>query len=177
MNGSSRLTPLSLGTSIVGALIFVSWVIGLLLAHYPPWRVVSVGAASAAIAVSNIVAARARNDSSSPWVGMAGMLAIDAVTGGLRSPFFVAVMAPFFALPLTLRWRGLLWSAVALVAGGALAMSLMPAAWVGPPVGNPAWTVLMLLTVIPVVTIATSHAAGSRTPCTRAAARSSGVTS
>ena len=154
------LAPLSLGFSLAGAVVCASWIIGLAVAHYPPWRVATAGALCAAIAASNIVASRAPNKSLSPWVSMAGMLAIDAVTGGLRSPFFVAMLSPFFVVPLTLRWRGLLWTAVALVAGGALAMSLMPAAWLGPPVGDPAWTVLMLLTVIPVVTIATSHAAG-----------------
>lgn len=158
--GPPRLTSLSLGFSLAGAAVYASWVMGLLLAHYPTWRVVAAGALCAAVTVNNIVAARARSRSLDPWVSMAGMLAIDALTGGLRSPFFVAVMAPLFVLPLTLRWRGQLWTAVALVAGGTLAMSLMPAAWLGPPVGDPAWTVLMLLTVIPVVTIATSHAAG-----------------
>jgi signal transduction histidine kinase len=51
-------------------------------------------------------------------------------------------------------------ASVALVTAGALTMALMPAAWLGPQIGDPAWTVLMLLTVIPAVTIASSHAAG-----------------
>jgi len=149
-----------MGYSLAGAVVIASWVIGLALAHYPPWRVVTAGALGAAITVTNVVAARTRSNSVSPWVSMAGMLAIDSVTGGLRSPFFVAVMGPFFVFPLTLPRRALMGAAVALVAAGALAMALMPAAWLGPPIGDPAWTVLMLLTVIPVVAIATSHAAG-----------------
>jgi signal transduction histidine kinase len=154
------LAPLSMRSSLVGGVICACWVIGLALAHYPPWRIVTVGAFCAAITGSNIIAARTRHKSFSPWVGMAGMLAIDALTGGLRSPLFVAVMGPFFVLPLTRRWRGLMAAAVVLVTGGALAIALMPAGWSGPPIGDSAWTVLSLLTVIPLVTVATSHAAG-----------------
>jgi signal transduction histidine kinase len=147
-----------MGFSLAGAVVLGSWVIGLSLVHYPPWRVVAAGALGAAITVSNIVAARTRHSSFSPWVSMAAMLAIDSLTGGLRSPFFMAVMGPLFVLPLSHRWRSSMGAAVALVAGGALALSLIPAAWLGPLVADPAWTVLMLLTVIPLVTLATSHA-------------------
>ena len=62
-------------------------------------------------AASNIVAARTRNKFLSPWVPLVGLLAIDSVTGGLRSPFLLAVMGPFLVLPLTLRWRGLTFDA------------------------------------------------------------------
>jgi signal transduction histidine kinase len=147
-----------MGSSLVGAVLVASWVIGLALVHYPPWRVVTAGALGAALMASNIVAARTRSKSASPWVVLVGLLAIDSVTGGLQSPFLVAVMGPFFVLPLTLRWHGTMGAAAVLVAGGALAMSLMPAAWLGPPISDPARTVLTVLTVITVVTTAGSHA-------------------
>src|ERR1700682_2040843 len=91
-----RFAPLSMGYSLAGAVVIASWVIGLALAHYPPWRVVTAGALGAAITVTNVVAARTRSNSVSPWVSMAGMLAIDSVTGGLGRPFFVAGMGAFF---------------------------------------------------------------------------------
>jgi signal transduction histidine kinase len=149
-----------MGASLAGAAVIASWVIGLALARYPLWRIAGVGALAGAITASNVVAACTRKKSFSPWVAMAGMLAIDSLTGGLRSPFFVAVMGPFFVLPMTFHWRGQIGAAIALIAAAAVAMALMPAAWLGPPIGEPAWTVLMLLTVIPVVTIASTHAAG-----------------
>ncbi len=149
-----------MGASLVVAVVSAAWVIGLALAQYPPWRVVAAGALFAAIAVSNIVAARSRYKSFVPWVPLVGLLAISSVTGGLRSPFFFAVMGPLLVLPSMLPWRGLMAAAVALVAGGALAISLMPAAWRGPTVSDPAWTVMTVLTVLTVMTIATSHAAG-----------------
>jgi len=157
---SPKFAPLSMASSLAGAAVLWSWVIGLLFAHYPPWRVVAAGALVTAISASNIAAARFRNKAFNPWVSMSGMLAIGFLTGGLHSPFFLAVLGPFFVLPLTVRGGGLIACAIALVAGGALAMALLPAAWQGPPIGDPLWTVLMLLTVIPVVTIATSHASG-----------------
>jgi signal transduction histidine kinase len=112
------------------------------------------------ITVTNIVAARDRHRSFVPWVPLVGLLAIASITGGLRSPFFFAVMGPLLVLPSMLPWRGLMAAAVPLVGGGALAISLMPAAWRGPTVSDPAWTVMTVLTVLTVMTIATSHAAG-----------------
>jgi signal transduction histidine kinase len=149
-----------MGSSLVAAVVSAAWVIGLALAQYPPWRVVGAGALFAVITVTNIVAARDRRRSFVPWVPLVGLLAIASITGGLRSPFFFAVMGPLLVLPSMLPWRGLMAAAVALVAGGALAISLMPAAWRGPTVSDPAWTVMTVLTVLTVMTIATSHAAG-----------------
>jgi signal transduction histidine kinase len=149
-----------MGASLVVAVVSAAWVIGLALADYQPWRVVAAGALFAVIAVSNIVAARTRYKSFVPWVPLAGLLAIASITGGLRSPFFFAVMGPLLVLPSMLPWRGMMGAAVALVAGGALAISLMPAAWRGPTVSDPAWTVMTVLTVLTVMTIAASHAAG-----------------
>jgi len=155
-----KFVPLSLGASLVVAVVSAAWVIGLTLAHYPPWRVAAAGALFVVMAVSNIVAACTRYKSFVPWVPLVGLLAIASITGGLRSPFFFAVMGPLLVLPSMFPWRGLMGAAVALVAGGALAISLMPAGWRGPVVSDPAWTVMTVMTVLTVMTIATSHAAG-----------------
>lgn len=154
-----KFAPLSVGTSLAGAAVIASWVVGLALAHYPPWRLLVIGAVGGVLTMANLLAARMPNKGVSPWMSLTGMITVVTISGGLHSPLFVAVLGPFFVLPVTLYWRGLLGAAVVLVAGSVLAMALLPSSWLGPPVADPAWTLLMLLTVIPVVTIASSHSA------------------
>ena len=159
MRSASRLLFLSTGQCLAATVAFSTWMAGLVLAHYPAWRIGIAGALFAVIVASMLASARWQGRwAGGKWVSMVGFLCVAAITGGLRSPFLVAVMGPLFVLPQTLRWRGLLGVAVVLIGGGALAMSLAPAAWIGPPVSDPAWTALAALTMVAVVTIATSHA-------------------
>jgi signal transduction histidine kinase len=89
---------------------------------------------------------------------IAALLVVAAVTGGLRSPFLITVMAPIVVIAAILGWRALAIVSMALVSVAALAMALVPRHWLGPEVSEPAHTVLAALTLITVVTLAMAHA-------------------
>jgi signal transduction histidine kinase len=129
--------------------------IGLWLAGYPRWRI----AVAALLLASMIprtspasVLARVRIDSQSavPLVATATHLAIAALTGGLRSPFLVAIIGPFTGVLQNYGWSRASRGALAMIGAGALAMAVLPSAWFGPQVSEPAFSLLTALMLIAV---------------------------
>jgi signal transduction histidine kinase len=127
-------------------------------AHYPGWRIGVVGVLFAGVILRNVVPARVRDVALRTWLCIAALLVVAAVTGGLRSPFLITVMAPIVVIAAILGWRALAIVSMALVSVAALAMALVPRHWLGPEVSEPAHTVLAALTLITVVTLAMAHA-------------------
>jgi signal transduction histidine kinase len=126
---------------------------GLWAAGYPAWRI----AVAAALLFSMTPRSRratvpaspgAARPSLAPILSTATHVAVVAVTGGLRSPFLVAVVGPFTGMLQNYGWSGASRAALLLIAGSALAMGVLPAGWFGPPVADPAWSLLTVLTLV-----------------------------
>lgn len=131
------------------------FVAGLWLADYPTWRIVAAAALLASMIprtspASVLARVRIRDISVEPVVATATHVAIVALTGGLRSPFLVAVIGPFTGILQSYGWsRAASW-ALGMIGAAALAMALLPAEWFGPQVSEPALSILTALMVIAV---------------------------
>jgi signal transduction histidine kinase len=131
------------------------FVLGLWLADYPRWRIVATALLLASMIprtspASVLARVRIRELSVEPAVATATHLAVVALTGGLRSPFLVAVIGPFTGILQSYGWsRATKW-ALGMIGAAALAMALLPAAWFGPQVTEPALSILTALIVIAV---------------------------
>jgi len=128
---------------------------GLWAADYPTWRIVT----AALLLVSMVPGAfpgvvRARLESARPSVApilaTATHLGVVALTGGLRSPFLVAIIGPFTGVLQNFGWSWVSKGALALIGAGAMAMAHLPAAWFGPPVAEPVGSLLTAATLIAV---------------------------
>jgi signal transduction histidine kinase len=115
--------------------------------RYPAWRIwvlAVMGVLPVAVSPGGFRGIRGL----SPWDVRMGFLAVStaaAVTGGIRSPFLVAVLAP--VIQVTIR-RGIAKPTKRYVVGFfalLLVLALLPSAWVGPPPPNPAYGVIVLL--------------------------------
>jgi two-component system sensor histidine kinase HydH len=129
--------------------------------RYPAWRI-GVLVLAAALLQASLLACRTRDVrqcvNAAPddiarfvvlgqWGLFASTLLAAAVTGGIRSPLLVTVVAPYFAAvaPLGDRRATRLLLLVTALAAGALA--LLPPAWVGPALATPARAVLAGLAI------------------------------
>ncbi len=128
----------------------VLFVLGLWLADYPTWRIVAAGLLLAtmvprAFPASVLARVGVGGESAAPVLATATHLAVVALTGGLRSPFLVAIIGPFTGALQNFGWSPVSKGALAMIGGGALAMALLPAAWFGPQVAEPAFSLLAAL--------------------------------
>jgi len=135
--------------------VSVLFTAGLWLAGYPAWRVAATGL----LLLSMMPRSRAASvpahpgtarPSLAPILSTATHLGVVALTGGLRSPFLVAVVGPFTGMLQNYGWSRASQAALGLIAAAALAMGLLPAPWFGPPVADPVWSLLTALTLISV---------------------------
>lgn len=69
VDSAPKFAPLSVGSSLAGAAVVASWIVGLALAHYPAWRLVAIGVVGSAMTIGNLVAARMPNKRISPYWG------------------------------------------------------------------------------------------------------------
>lgn len=135
--------------------ISVLFAIGLWLADYPTWRILAVGLLMVsmiprALPASVFSRARISRQSAAPLLATATHLAAAAMTGGLRSPFLVAIIGPFTGVLQNYGWSRASKGALAMIGAGALAMALLPSAWFGPQVSEPAFSLLTALILIAV---------------------------
>jgi len=133
---------------------------GLWWAGYPGWRILAVGALLASMlppTFPSAVLARVRfsEKSAAPLLATATHLGIAALTGGLRSPFLVAIIGPFTGILQSYGWSSASKGALAMIGGGALAMALLPPAWFGPQVAVPAFSLLTALMLVAVAAMNT----------------------
>lgn len=147
---------LSLAVLLVSALS----VLGLWLADYPPWRIVAVAALMVSMLprtspASVLARIRIREMSLEPVVATATHLAVVALTGGLRSPFLIAVVGPYTGILQNYGWTRSAKLALGMIAGAMVAMALSPPAWFGPLISEPA---LSLLTALIVIAVASTNA-------------------
>jgi signal transduction histidine kinase len=136
--------------------VSVAFVLGLALAGYPTWRIVAAAALLASMIprsspASVLARVRIRERSLQPLVSTGTHLAIAALTGGLRSPFLLAIVGPFTGILQSYGWSRITKYTLALIGVSAAAMALLPAAWFGPVVSEPA---LSLLTAVILVAVA-----------------------
>jgi signal transduction histidine kinase len=129
--------------------------VGLWLVDYPTWRVVGSGLLLASMlprSHPSAVLSRVRSSRSSaePLLATVTHLGVAALTGGLHSPFLVAVVGPFTGILQNYGWSWVSKSALGLIGIGALAMAHLPAAWFGPQVAEPAWSLLTAMILIAV---------------------------
>jgi signal transduction histidine kinase len=139
-------------------LLSALFTMGLWLARYPTWRIIAAGLLLATMvpqASSAFLTAQGGiRQSAAPLLATATHLLVAALTGGLRSPFLVAIIGPFTGVLQNYRWSRASKGALAAIGGGALAMALLPSAWFGPQVSEPA---LSLLTALILVAVATTN--------------------
>lgn len=139
------------------AVLSILFLAGLALAGYPVWRIAAVGALLASVIFRvlpfNPALRRGGRPVASPLVTTATHVLIAALTGGLRSPFLVMIIGPFSGALLTYGWTRASKSALASIIAGAVAMTALPARWFGPPVAEPAFSLLTALTLIAVVSL------------------------
>src|SRR2546425_4673776 len=76
------------------------------------------------------------------------MLAALSLTGGLRSPLLPAILIPFSDLVIKNGWSRTAKGILILVAGGLLAMAVLPARWFGPDIGQPVYWLLLLAVLV-----------------------------
>jgi len=140
--------------------ISLLFLVGLWQADYPRWRILvsalllaSMVPRASPLAVLNRI--KADRPSVAPLVSTATHLAIAALTGGLRSPFLVAVIGPFTGGLQDLGWSRASQGALAMIGAGALAMAHLPSVWFGPQVSEPAFS---LLTALMLVAVAATNA-------------------
>jgi len=128
---------------------------GLWLADYTTWRVVAAGLLLLSMTPRSRTASvpahpGTARPSLAPILSTATHLGVVALTGGLRSPFLVAVVGPFTGMLQNYGWSRASRAALGLIATAALAMGLLPSAWFGPPVAEPVWSLLTALTLVSV---------------------------
>src|SRR5437660_5176616 len=136
-----------------------AWLLGLdlfilatlALAGYPGTRVIALGAslgASLALVFFGLRCHPAEGTPQGEFLKMVPrfllMLLAQALTGGMRSPLLPAVLIPFSDLAIKTGWSRLTKAHLALVAGGLLALAVLPGHWFGPDVPQPAHWIIML---------------------------------
>jgi signal transduction histidine kinase len=140
--------------------ICVLGVLALWLAGYPRWRIVATALLFASMIprtspASILARVRFREISLEPVFATATHLALVALTGGLRSPFLVTIIGPFTNILQSYGWSRASKLALGMIAAAAFAMALLPPAWFGPQVSEPAFS---LLTAFVVVTVSATNA-------------------
>lgn len=128
---------------------------GLWLAHYPTWRTLAAGLLLLSMTPRSRRATLPAHPgtarpSLAPALSTATHLGVVALTGGLRSPFLLAVVGPFTGTLQNYGWSRASQVALGLIAASALAMGLLPASWFGPEVAEPVWSLLTALTLVAV---------------------------
>jgi signal transduction histidine kinase len=152
---------------LVGAL----FPLGLWLASYPTWRVLAVGALLCAnwarilvfeptvvpIPSSSDTPAPGEAPSTAAWLlGVASQFAVVGLTGGLRSPFVVAMLGPLSSMLVSFGWARETKVAVAIARAGAIALVVLPASWLGPQVPAPWFARLVGLTLFATILLHSS---------------------
>ncbi len=169
--GASRL-PSRLW-SLFFFLVCALFVAALWRSAYPAWRIAITGVLLAGVGtlrvffgillVPDVGSSRAKAHACAKpgflaWaMSLLALLAVAAITGGLRSPFLVGAMGPFSGFLITYGWSRESKAALVLVVGGTLAMAALPAGWIGEPLAAPAYSVLAAMTLIAAVTVHTVH--------------------
>jgi signal transduction histidine kinase len=157
--------------SLFYLLVCALFVAALCSAAYPTWRIAITGALLAGVGAMRVYfgmllvpdvgppkAHACSKPGFLPWaMSLLALLAVAAITGGLRSPFLVGAMGPFSGFLITYGWSRESKAALVLVIGGALAMAALPARWIGEPVAAPAYSVLAAMTLMAAVTVHTVH--------------------
>ena len=148
------------------SLVSALFVVGLWLAGYSPWRTLAVAALLTANMARNLifrhvvlpVQVMEESPGSCPrrgtfvWLlGLLAQFAVAGLTGGLRSPFVIATIAPFSGMLVAFGWSKESKIAVRMVLVGAACLSLLPSAWLGPTVPEPWFSRLVGLTLFAVV--------------------------
>jgi signal transduction histidine kinase len=72
------------------------------------------------------------------------MLVAQALTGGIRSPLLPTILMPLSDLVITHGWSRMTKTLLIFVAGGVGALAILPSAWFGPDVSQPAYWILLL---------------------------------
>ncbi|MFN2547789.1 MAG: nitrogen regulation protein NR(II) [Myxococcales bacterium] len=135
----------------VHAAVSILFVIGLWEAGYPAWRTAAVGVLMFANTARNIVfkhlvlpvksiekPVTCTGPSTTAWLmGLASQFFVVGVSGGLRSPFLIAVMGPLSSMLVKFGWSRETKTALRVVCIGAAALILLPGAWFGPMVAAP----------------------------------------
>jgi signal transduction histidine kinase len=75
------------------------------------------------------------------------LFAAQALTGGIRSPLIVTILIPFSDLVIKTGWSRTAKITLAVVVGALTAMAVLPAAWFGPDVPQPAYWIILLATL------------------------------
>ncbi|HYV67434.1 MAG TPA: hypothetical protein VE964_14415, partial [Myxococcales bacterium] len=135
---------------LLGLYIFI--VGTLALSGYPAPRLIALGATFAATLTLLFSGLRSHQATSATPQGeflkmvprFLLMLLTLALTGGMRSPLLPAALIPFSDLVIKTGWSRLAKANLALVAGGLLALAVLPARWFGPDVPQPAhWMIIV----------------------------------
>jgi signal transduction histidine kinase len=71
-----------------------------------------------------------------------------ALTGGIRSPLLPATLLPLSDLIIKNGWSRMVQNVLALVGAGLFAMALLPAAWFGPDVPQPAYWMILVAVLV-----------------------------
>jgi len=155
--GPDSVSEARLARALPGVVLAVSalFTVGLWVARYPTWRIVAAALLLVSMAhgaFPGVVRARlgSARPSAAPILATATHLGVVALTGGLRSPFLVAIIGPFTGVLQNFGWSRVSAGALALIGVGAVAMAHLPAAWFGPPVAEPVGSLLTAMTLIAV---------------------------
>ena len=137
----------------------VAWLIGIdtfILAvlatiDYPPGRVVALAATFAASLTLFFLWMPGKRTASSERSEILRMIpkfllmfVAQALTGGIRSPLLPSILIPFSDLVITHGWSRMAKATLAMIAGGLVALALLPASWFGPDIPQPGYWILLL---------------------------------
>jgi signal transduction histidine kinase len=154
-------------------LVVTLFTVGLWAAGYPSWRVAVVGLVIGLRGLLNFRAGpnlvpallmRPQEPCSAPIKGvLRGLFALPpplflvAMTGGLRSPFLVAAIAPLSGLLISQGWTRTTKAALGIIVVAAVLMAALPSAWFGPTVSEPGYALLTALALISMASLHTGY--------------------
>jgi signal transduction histidine kinase len=144
-------------------------VTGLVMAGYPTWRTTVIGALLFANWLRNLVfkhlappttdkPTECTGSSTMAWLmGLASHFVIVGLSGGLRSPFLIAVMGPLSSMMVKFGWSRETRLAFVIIAVGFADLLILPGWWLGPQVAAPWFARLAGLTLFAAIFLHSSY--------------------
>jgi signal transduction histidine kinase len=144
--------------------IYVAWAgfcVALWRQGFPPWRVGALLATLLLLAGTHLRALAVcdprflpEGESRFPFVLV---LLATGLTGGLHSPLLLGVVGNLSGVLLRHGWTRATRAVLAVMVGGALAMAIVPEAWLGPRIVDPTYTITVLVVLVISVGVNTDY--------------------
>jgi signal transduction histidine kinase len=126
-----------------GSLCMALWRIG-----YPTWRVAGLAGFLALVLLSHLRGGNVPDRQKDQRVPFLGVTLGAALTGGLHSPLLIALPGHFAGEVIREGWSRATVLGLVTFGVSAVAMAIAPAAWIGPPIPDPIFTVTLVVLLL-----------------------------